>query len=66
MLVLMETLAHVGTEVRLHELVAVTQTLPFEFPAVTSMAAVPCPELIVHPEGTFHVYETAPGTGVTE
>jgi hypothetical protein len=66
MLVLIDTVRQVGCEVRLQELVAFTQMLPLELPAVTLMLSVPCPELMTHPEGTFQVYETAPGTGVTE
>lgn len=54
-LVLIETERQVGSEVRLQELVAVTQMLPLELPAFTSILAVPCPELMVHPEGTFQV-----------
>jgi hypothetical protein len=43
-------------------LVAVTQTLPATVPAFTVILLLPCPELMIHPEGTDHVYETAPFT----
>ena len=63
---LMFTLMQVAVDVMLHALVAVTQMVPFVFPEVTVIVAVPCPEAMVQPVGTVHVYEEAPGTAATE
>jgi hypothetical protein len=46
--------------------VAVTQTLPAVVPQFTIIDVVPCPETIVAPAGTVHVYEVAPLTAVME
>jgi hypothetical protein len=59
---LMLTLTQVAVEVMLQAFVAVTHMVPFVLPDVTVMVAVPCPEAIVQPVGTVHVYEEAPGT----
>lgn len=45
---------------------APTQMVPVFEPNVTEMLVVPCPELIVEPDGTVHVYEVAPGTAEIE
>ena len=50
----------------LHAFVAVTQILPPDTPDVAVMLAVPCPESIIHPAGSVHVYVDAPLTGTTE
>ena len=47
-------------------LAAVTEMLPAALPDVTVMDMVPCPAVMVHPAGTVHVYDEAPGTAVIE
>lgn len=61
-----EIARQVATEVMPQALVAVTQRFPPEVPEVSTILSVPCPPVIIYPEGVDHVYETAPGTGVTE
>jgi hypothetical protein len=48
-----------------HELDGITLIIPPVLPTVTVMELVPWPDIIVHPDGTIHVY-TTPLTGVTE
>jgi hypothetical protein len=45
------------------KLVAVTQMLPPPVPEVTVSRLEPCPPVMIHPEGTVHVYDEAPVTG---
>lgn len=45
---------------------AVTQMFPPVAPKVTVILVVPCPELMVAPPGTVHVYDVAPLTGLIE
>ena len=45
---------------------ACTQTFPEMAPTVTLIFDVVCPEVIVQPAGTVHVYEVAPATAVIE
>jgi hypothetical protein len=45
-------------------LLAVTETAPDVEPKVTITLVVPCPDVILAPEGTLHVYEVAPLTEV--
>lgn len=59
---LMLTAMQVDVEVMPQALLAVTQRLPPALPDVTTILSVPCPEVIVHPLGTVHVYDAAPGT----
>jgi hypothetical protein len=59
-----DTLRHEGADVLLQVFVAVTQTLPLPEPAVTLILSVPCPELMIQPVGSVHVYNVAPATGV--
>jgi hypothetical protein len=51
-----------AVEVMPQALVAVTQMFPLAVPAVATILVLPCPEVMVHPVGTVHVYETAPFT----
>ena len=49
-----------------HTFPAVTVILPFcpTAPVVTVAAIVPCPEVMLHPAGTVHVYVVALGTAL--
>jgi hypothetical protein len=58
------TLKHEGALVP-HRFVAVTQILPDD-PGVAFIPVVPCPEFIVHPAGTVHVYDAALATAGIE
>jgi hypothetical protein len=49
-----------------HEFTGVTVTLPDTVPYTILIDVVFCPEDIVVPDGTVHVYEVAPDTGLME
>jgi hypothetical protein len=49
-----------------HAFESYTQMLPPEVPALAVMDMVPCPETMVHPAGTDHLYPVTPATGATE
>ena len=62
---IIEIVRHVGVLVA-QILLAVTQIFPPVVPDVTEMDVVPCPELMVHPEGTVQLYDVAPDTADIE
>lgn len=65
MVVVIETGRHELAELLPQTFTADTQMLPPTDPAVTVMLFEPCPDVMVHPVGTLHVYDTAPFTGST-
>ena len=53
--VMIETDMQDDEEVTPQILVAVTQIFPPDVPEVAMMAVLPCPEVMVHPDGTVHI-----------